>query len=69
MTLAHELTHVKQMALGELKHDHEGIIWTPRRLKEHVEYEADYYFCPWEIESRGYEQALYDSYMEATTKK
>jgi hypothetical protein len=67
--LGHELVHVKQYATRDLK-------WTARfgPLKKewrdgvvYEEVEGDpntYNFLPWEIEARGYENALADAYLE-----
>ncbi len=51
--LAHELTHAKQYATG--------------KNEPPEDWSGDYNFCPSEIESLGYEKALYEKYRE--TKK
>jgi hypothetical protein len=61
-TLAHEMVHVKQYALGELKDTSlVSVIW----LGEDYNCEkVHYYDWPWEIEAAGRETGLYVRYME-----
>ena len=56
-TLAHEMVHVKQFALGELSPSHDR--W------KGVEFDSDkveYHFLPWEIEANGICYALFLNY-------
>jgi hypothetical protein len=57
-TLAHELTHVKQLFLNELVddiHSETDYIW---KKKYRFDITKDYWLLPWEIEANGYEVAL-----------
>ena len=54
LCLAHELTHVKQYATG--------------KNEPQEDWSGDYNFCPSEIESHGYEIALYEKYRETKKK-
>ena len=55
-TLAHELVHVKQFALGEMSEFHD-------RWRDGIDYkDTDYFDLPWEIEARMLEHVLYDKY-------
>lgn len=64
MNLAHELTHAKQFANGELM----DILTEPNKVfwkkKKHIfsDYAEDYWLAPWEIEARGYEGGLWKLY-------
>jgi hypothetical protein len=62
--LAHELTHVKQMALGERQESWDGLSmrWfgQPINLAD-----MHYYDLPWEIEAHGREYGLYDRFVES----
>lgn len=63
ITLAHEMVHVKQHAIGELK----SMLmkreerWQGRYIKEN---ELHYFEKPWEIEAYGRELGLYQMYMQ-----
>lgn len=59
--LAHELTHVKQYAKGELK---DYMLASYCKWKNDVinANELDYYSHPWEIEAYGLENAIYAEY-------
>ncbi len=62
-TLAHELVHVKQFALGEMSEFHD-------RWRDGVDHkETDYYDLPWEIEARMMEHVLYDKYKNSGLPK
>lgn len=55
-TLAHELVHVKQFALGEISELHD-------RWRDGVDHrDTDYFDLPWEIEARMLEHILFDKY-------
>lgn len=58
MTLAHEVVHVKQYAVGELSENHAS--WRGKRVNEDV----DYWESPWEIEAFGRERGLYTMFCE-----
>jgi len=63
-TLAHELVHVKQYALGELRQlpstNNEICVWHGKRY----EWEMDYWERPWEIEALGREKGIVLKYSE-----
>jgi hypothetical protein len=61
-TFAHEMVHVKQYALGELKDTSlVSVLW----LGEDYSCEnISYYDWPWEIEAAGRQTGLYVRYME-----
>ena len=62
-TLAHELVHVKQYALGEMSEFHD--LW-----KDGVDHkDTPYYDLPWEIEARTMEHILYDKYKSSGLPK
>ena len=63
-TLAHEMVHVKQFALGEMidsKTNYDIITW---HGEEWDSSKMDYYDYPWEIESHGRERGLFVRYMQ-----
>jgi hypothetical protein len=59
LTLAHEMVHVKQYAMGELRDVMRGP--TPQRWMNKPIYSDDieYWDLPWEIEAYGREKGLY----------
>ena len=62
-TLAHELVHVKQFALGEMSEFHD-------RWRDGVDYkDTEYFDLPWEIEARMMEHVLYDKYKNSLLPK
>ena len=76
-TLAHEITHVKQYAMGELtldfvseninKLDTSNIKVKPMWMGKHVsfrEYESAYWDSPWEIEAYGRQDSMYDRFLD-----
>jgi len=62
LTLAHEMTHMKQYAIGELK----DYVKYPNKIKwkgEIIEKDSsEYWDAPWEIEALGREQGLYNMF-------
>lgn len=55
-TIIHEMVHLKQYALGELKnYDRGGYRWLGKKLMYE---EKDYGIMPWEIEASQYEKFL-----------
>ena len=63
--LGHELTHVRQFARGQLKQLAREASTTWLRKKYNAKLEDDplrYWLLPWEIEARGYEEALMQYY-------
>ena len=61
-TLAHELVHVKQFALGELKSEVHGTL--QKWKDEYIDHaDTDYYDLPWEVEAWGKEHGLYVRYL------
>jgi hypothetical protein len=62
-TLAHELVHVKQFALGELKSEVHGTL--QKWKDEYIDHaDTDYFDLPWEIEAWGREHGLYMRYIK-----
>jgi hypothetical protein len=62
-TLAHEMVHVKQFALGEMSEFHD-------RWRDGVDHkDTSYYDLPWEIEARTMEHVLYDKYKNSGLPK
>lgn len=58
-SLAHELVHVKQFALGEL--DENQTRWQGRRVDTD---KVDYWDLPWEIDAYGRERGLYVRFID-----
>lgn len=67
-TLAHELVHVKQFSMGEMRYTnkYELIKWYKQTL--HCE-ETEYWDLPWEIEAFGREHGMYIRYIDHLTKE
>jgi hypothetical protein len=64
--LAHELTHVKQYAIGEMSYDYrkvEDTFWKGKRIPASVKYEDQ----PWEKDARKQELALVEELITTTT--
>jgi hypothetical protein len=62
--LAHELTHVKQMAFGERQVGWDGV--TMRWFGVPIDpSQVHYYDLPWEIEAHGREYGLYDRFVQS----
>jgi hypothetical protein len=59
-TLAHEMTHVKQFAYGEI--DERGTKWLSRKLDHDS---VPYHKRPWEIEAFQAEERLYKKWIQA----
>jgi hypothetical protein len=59
--VAHEMTHVKQYVYEDLDLETGGCYWKGEFFDEDVE---GYWFTPWEIEARGYEQAFWALYVD-----
>jgi hypothetical protein len=64
IALGHELTHVKQMAMGERQEAWDGqtMRWFGRVFDPST---MHYYDLPWEIEAHGREYGLYDRFVES----
>ncbi len=60
-SLAHELTHVKQMATGEVRYLKNGLV----RWKDRDRANSRELFAPWEIDASGHEDAVYYAYLDA----
>lgn len=63
-TLAHELTHVKQWAKGEMKtYDRNFKVtrWQNQKIRHDI---INYFDHPWEIEAHGREYGLYVQYIQ-----
>lgn len=58
MTLAHEMVHVKQFAMGEM--DENMNLWKGKRLSS----KTDYWDMPWEIEAYGREYGLWSRFSQ-----
>lgn len=67
-TIAHELVHVKQFAMGEMRYTKytELIKWNKQTI--HNE-ETEYWDLPWEIEAFGREFGMYIRYVEHKMKE
>ena len=59
--IAHEMTHVKQYEYDDLELGVKCQYWKGEIYDEEVE---GYWFMPWEIEARGYEQAFWSLYAD-----
>ena len=62
-TLAHEMVHIKQFALGEMidsRVNYDIVTW---HGEEFDSSKVDYYDYPWEIEAHGRERGLFVRYM------
>jgi hypothetical protein len=65
LTLAHELTHVKQFAKGELMEYQKKHNSAMRWGNEIIQYDDETYWdAPWEIEAYGREIGLYIRYID-----
>lgn len=64
IALAHELTHVKQMAMGERQESWDGLTmrWFGMPYDPSI---VHYYDLPWEIEAHGREYGLYDRFIQS----
>ena len=62
LALAHELVHCKQFAKGEMTENVKGIVKWKRETIDQKK--VTYFWLPWELESFGYEKALYYSYKD-----
>jgi hypothetical protein len=64
ITLAHEMTHIKQMAFGQRQEslDGKGMRWMGMLIYPD---DMHYYDLPWEIEAYGREYGLYDRYVQS----
>ena len=62
--LGHELTHVKQMAMGERQESWDGLTmrWFGQLYDPST---VHYYDLPWEIEAHGREYGLYDRFVQS----
>lgn len=58
-TLAHEMVHLKQFALGELRMMSRCNKWKGKKWVEKSNELDDYYDTPWEIEAFGREEGLF----------
>jgi hypothetical protein len=68
LAIAHELVHVKQYALNEMRDRVRGPTFKTWK-KEFVDEEKVHYFdLPWEIEANGREEGLYARYNEHIKK-
>jgi len=67
--LAHELVHVKQHLLGELKNSPDGIKYTVWQGKRYDDTKINYYDYPWEIEAYGREGGLLRRYLISINEK
>ena len=62
--VAHEMVHVKQFECNELCLEYAGAA-----TMNGVEYRGDYWFSPWEIEARGYQDAFLHHYNSGNAEK
>jgi len=63
-TFGHEMVHVKQYALGEMKDSPVSTDLIYWKGKEYDSSKINYYDWPWEIEATGRERGLYIRYMQ-----
>ena len=63
-TLAHEMTHVKQFAFGELKYPKRNQTLTKWKGETFQDTDVDYWDAEWETEARGREVGLYMQFIE-----
>ena len=64
--IGHELSHIKQYVLGELRDKANGDVWYKGECYTDWESGENYYFSPWEIEAYGLETSLYKLFMRNT---
>ena len=64
LSLAHEVVHLKQFAIGELKHASHLKNSYKWQGKFYDEGKIHYYDLPWEIEAHGRERGLYSRFVE-----
>ncbi len=55
--ISHELLHVKQWSCGKMYEGAGFTTWLGRRYSNNYQ-DKNYWYLPWEIEARGYEDAL-----------
>ena len=67
LALAHEMVHVKQYALGELKYNRRQRLHRFQGVSYHPNYM--YWEQPWEIEAFGRELGLYRMFQQSQKKK
>jgi hypothetical protein len=66
LTLAHEMTHVKQYARGELRDIKAAKVkWNNEIFNTD---NMNYWFLPWEVEAMGMESGLYFHFLENIKK-
>lgn len=64
-TVAHEMVHVMQYAMGELRVEGKKFYWKGERYKTGDPItRAEYYSFPWEVQAYGLENALYYGFEE-----
>ena len=64
LAIAHEMTHVKQYAKGELR-DYMRLNRIKWKGKVYDTDDIDYWDTPWEIEAHGRERGLYVQFLES----
>ena len=68
-TLAHEIVHVKQFVLGELRSVQKAFIWDGKRFPVGKDDDYIYFDSPWEIEAYGREVGLTHKYYRHISRK
>lgn len=63
LTIAHEMVHVKQYALGQLRYQQKGNKTVPVWLGHYVK-EDSYYDLPWELQAFGRERLLANKFVQ-----
>ena len=63
-TLAHEMVHVKQYALGTLDSFKGDPLWNSKLHKT-----TSYYDLPWELEANGYEAIMFFKFIKKYDRK
>ena len=64
LAIAHEMTHVKQYAKGELSDSMKVMYRCKWQGKQYNTDKIDYWDTPWEIEAHGRERGLYVQFIE-----
>jgi hypothetical protein len=62
-TFFHELTHVKQLLMGQLINKHRHIVWKEEGKKEEKWDKREYSFAPWETEANAFSDKAYEAFL------
>lgn len=69
LCLGHELVHAKQYLTGELVDIDDDTIKYKGKLYKDWKYGEGYWFAPFELEAYGYEQALYETFIDLSSNR